>query len=71
MNININIVNKIATRDKGCSVYHQINEGAYIHKILYIQTNFTITYSKVFEIFVKVSYAIENLGATPDAFTTM
>jgi hypothetical protein len=35
MNINTNIVNRIATRDKGCSVYHQTIEGAYTHNIVY------------------------------------
>jgi len=70
MNININIVNKIATRDKGCSVYHQIIEGAYIHNIVYSNKLHNNIF-KFVEIFVKVSYAIENLGVTQDAFTTM
>jgi hypothetical protein len=70
MNININIVNKIAKRDKGRSVYHQIIKGAYIHNIVYSNKLYNNIFKSV-EIFVKVSYAIENLGAAQDAFTTM
>jgi hypothetical protein len=67
----MNIVNKIATRDKGCSsVYHQIIEGAYIQNIVYSNKLYNNIFKSV-EISVKVSYAIENLGATQDAFTTM